>query len=34
MSNMRKGDLAILVPFYYDVSHEWAIGSVRRFGWA
>ena len=34
MSKMEKGALAILVPFCYDVSHEWAIGSAERSIWA
>ena len=29
MSKMGKGALAILLPFYYHVSHEWAISSAR-----
>lgn len=33
MFHTRKGALAILVPFCYDVSHEWAIGLAGRSVW-
>jgi hypothetical protein len=30
MFHMRRGALAILVPFCYHAPHEWAIGSAGR----